>query len=247
MAFLRWRHQQGRVLLLAAALVVLGDTLLIALIIARVPYTKIDWDAYMEQVAGFRAGERNYAELQGDTGPLVYPAGFLYIYSAIQYLTGGAVFPAQIFFGALYVLNLCIVLLIYMRTTVVPWWVLFLLSLSKRVHSIFVLRLFNDSVATTLVNASILLFQSQCWYLGMLLFSFAVSVKMNVLLYAPGLLLVLLKALSLGGVLVALFIAAALQVLLGWPFLWSYPVAYISRAFNLGRVFIHFWFVTVLL
>lgn len=41
-------------------------------------------------------GERNYSNLKGDTGPLVYPAGFLYIYSGIQYVTGGQVFNAQV-------------------------------------------------------------------------------------------------------------------------------------------------------
>jgi alpha-1,3-mannosyltransferase len=34
--------------------------------------TKIDWPAYMQQVDGFRAGERDYSKLEGDTGPLVY-------------------------------------------------------------------------------------------------------------------------------------------------------------------------------
>lgn len=34
--------------------------------------------------------------MKGDTGPLVYPAGFLYIYSGIQYVTGGQVYPAQV-------------------------------------------------------------------------------------------------------------------------------------------------------
>lgn len=41
--------------------------------------------------------ERDYSKLKGDTGPLVYPAGFLYIYSAIQYVTGGEVYPAQVY------------------------------------------------------------------------------------------------------------------------------------------------------
>lgn len=58
--------------------------------------TKIDWDAYMAQVSGFLGGEREYGRLKGDTGPLVYPAGFLYVYSAVQTLTGGQVFPAQV-------------------------------------------------------------------------------------------------------------------------------------------------------
>lgn len=51
---------------------------------------------WVGQVTGFLAGERNYAELHGDTGPLVYPAGFLYVYSGIRYITRGAVFPAQV-------------------------------------------------------------------------------------------------------------------------------------------------------
>ena len=49
-----------------------------------------------KQVDGFIEGERDYSNLKGDTGPLVYPAGFLYIYSAIQYVTGGQVYPAQV-------------------------------------------------------------------------------------------------------------------------------------------------------
>ncbi|XWS46679.1 hypothetical protein CRYUN_Cryun14cG0088400 [Craigia yunnanensis] len=32
-----------------------------------------------------------------------------------------------------------------------------------------------------------------------------------------------------------------LQIVLGLPFLVAYPIEYISQAFNLGRVFIHFW------
>ncbi|KAL6968485.1 dolichyl-P-Man:Man5GlcNAc2-PP-dolichol alpha-1,3-mannosyltransferase [Sarracenia purpurea var. burkii] len=94
------------------------DVLLVSLIIAYVPYTKIDWDAYMSQVHGFLEGERDYRNLNGDTGPLVYPAGFLYIYSAMQFLTGGQVYPAQILFGILYISNLAIVLFIYVKTDV---------------------------------------------------------------------------------------------------------------------------------
>ncbi|XP_058200135.1 dol-P-Man:Man(5)GlcNAc(2)-PP-Dol alpha-1,3-mannosyltransferase isoform X2 [Rhododendron vialii] len=196
----------------------LVDALLVSLIIAYVPYTKIDWDAYMSQVSGFLEGERDYRNLEGDTGPLVYPAGFLYIYSAIQFVTGGQVYPAQL-----------------------PWWALSLLCLSKRVHSIFVLRLFNDCFAMTLLHAAFCSFLYQKWHLGLVIFSGAVSVKMNVLLYAPPLLLLMLKAMDIAGVFSALAGAALVQILLGLPFLLANPIAYLSRAFNLGRVFIHFW------
>ena len=49
--------------------------------------TEIDWNAYMQEVKGFLDGERNYFNIAGDTGPLVYPAGFLYIFSGIYYIT----------------------------------------------------------------------------------------------------------------------------------------------------------------
>ncbi|PRQ26341.1 putative dolichyl-P-Man:Man(5)GlcNAc(2)-PP-dolichol alpha-1,3-mannosyltransferase [Rosa chinensis] len=224
----------------ASALLVF-DAVLTALIIAYVPYTKIDWDAYMSQVNGFLGGERDYSNLKGDTGPLVYPAGFLYAYSAIQYVTGSQVHPAQILFGVLYTINLGIMFYIYVKTDVVPWWALALLCLSKRVHSIFVLRLFNDCLAMLLLHASLASFLHQRWHLGLIIFSGAVSIKMNVLLYAPPLLLLMLKAMDISGVISALFGAALVQILLGLPFIMSHPFAYISGAFNLGRVFIHFW------
>lgn len=38
----------------------------------------------------------DYAKLKGDTGPLVYPAGFVYLFSWLHNVTGGAIFPAQV-------------------------------------------------------------------------------------------------------------------------------------------------------
>jgi hypothetical protein len=36
---------------------------------------------------GFLSGELDYFKMKGDTGPLVYPAGFVYLYSALYYIT----------------------------------------------------------------------------------------------------------------------------------------------------------------
>ncbi|KAL0744802.1 hypothetical protein Bca101_101433 [Brassica carinata] len=189
---------------------IVADAILVALIIAYVPYTKIDWDAYMSQVSGFLGGEREYGSLKGDTGPLVYPAGFLYVYSAVQNLTGGQVYPAQILFGVLYIANLSIVLFIYLKTPDVVWC-----HGGRYLYSV---------------------------YPSEYIPSFgAVSIKMNVLLYAPPLLLLLLKAMNIIGVLSALAGAALVQILVGLPFLLAYPVSYLANAFDLGRVFIHFW------
>jgi hypothetical protein len=49
--------------------------------------TEIDWIAYMQEVEGYLNGERNYSNLKGDTGPLVYPAGFVYVFSVLRWMT----------------------------------------------------------------------------------------------------------------------------------------------------------------
>ncbi len=45
----------------------------------------------MQEVEGVLAGDFNYYNLHGDTGPLVYPAGFVYIYALLHWATGGGV------------------------------------------------------------------------------------------------------------------------------------------------------------
>lgn len=76
---------------------------------------------------------------------------------------------------------------------VVPPWALGLLCLSKRLHSIYVLRLFNDGVAMLLAYAATALLLESRWRGAALVYSAAVSVKMNVLLMAPPVLAVMLK------------------------------------------------------
>ncbi|CAG8441423.1 8357_t:CDS:2 [Ambispora leptoticha] len=80
--------------------------------------TEIDWIAYMQQVSGFLDGERDYLKLKGDTGPLVYPAGFLYFYSALYYITseGADIRLAQYIFAGIYIVTLTIVFAIYSRS-----------------------------------------------------------------------------------------------------------------------------------
>lgn len=115
------------------------------------------------------------------------------------------------------------------------------LLFSKRIHSLFVLRMFNDCVAVAISNVALLLFTHHQWRLGCFLYSVAVSVKMNILLQSPGLLLVLLLATGINETVVCLSICAGVQVFLALPFLSTYPIEYLSRSFELGRVFMYKW------
>ncbi|GAB5576613.1 dol-P-Man:Man(5)GlcNAc(2)-PP-Dol alpha-1 [Prionailurus iriomotensis] len=206
--------------------------------------TEIDWKAYMAQVEGVINGTYDYTQLQGDTGPLVYPAGFVYIFMGLYYATGRGtdIRMAQHIFAVLYLATLLLVFLIYHQTCKVPPFVFFFMCCaSYRVHSIFVLRLFNDPVAMALLFLSINLLLAQRWGWGCCCFSLAVSVKMNVLLFAPGLLFLLLMQFGFRGALPKLGICAVLQVVLGLPFLLENPIGYLSRSFDLGRQFLFRW------
>jgi len=232
-------------------------------IIQKVAYTEIDWQAYMEQTETFHNGERDYYQIKGGTGPLVYPAGFLYLFDILRLVTnhGSDIAMAQYIFLGFYMLTQGAVLYIYSQqtrllrrttmkqsnSTMIVWsWRLAMtvLCLSKRVHSIYLLRLFNDGPTMLLCYVSIALFVKQYWNAGCLVFSWAVSIKMNVLLFAPGLLLLLLQISdgSLYTVLRRLVLFCALpQAVLGAPFLTSHPVAYLRKAFELDREFFYQW------
>lgn len=64
---------------------------------------------------------------------------------------------------------------------------------------------------------------------------------MNILLFAPGLLVLLLESHGFLGALGKLLICALPQLILAAPFLLANPVGYIVRSFNLGRQFLFKW------
>jgi len=260
----------------------------------------------MEEVTAFQNGELDYMNIRGGTGPLVYPAGFLYLYSFFKWVAsstmqvgdgggGGThqserndIFVVQVLFCILYVMNAAVVLSIYsivirnernriissttasatdvdasattddsedekskssarmmMKNSHIIWsWRIGmgLMCLSKRIHSIFILRLFNDAPCMFLFYISVYLFLQSKMKLGCVFFSLAVSIKMNIFLFAPGLLLLLIQCSSSWvGTVGYLSICAGVQLLLGAPFLLTYPVSYIRKAFEFDRVFFFKW------
>lgn len=82
----------------------------------------------MEQIEQYVAGERDYTQIKGGTGPLVYPAAHVYIYWALYHITnkGTDILMAQRIFGVLYLGTLAIVMACYRRAKVDSRPILFL-------------------------------------------------------------------------------------------------------------------------
>lgn len=197
----------------------------------------------MEEVGAWLGGESDYAKIRGGTGPLVYPAGFLYVYGALRWVSGdggalatpGALARVQLVFLALYCATHWVVLRVMGRVRAgVPALALLLLT-SYRLHSLYTLRLFNDTWAMVGVYAAVALCSEGRWLAGVLAWSAGVSVKMNGLLLLPALGLVLLR--NTGPLRTSLYLAAGvgLQGVLGLPFLTTHPRSYLHKAFELGR------------
>ena len=64
-------------------------------------------------------GERDYRELKGQTGPLVYPAGFVYVFAFLHKVTrGGGIAAGQAAFTAVYLVAQAVVLWLYVKAQV---------------------------------------------------------------------------------------------------------------------------------
>jgi alpha-1,3-mannosyltransferase len=74
----------------------------------------------MQQTTQFLNGERDYTKIRGDTGPLVYPAGHVYIYTVLNALTRGGedILTAQVLFAGLYLATLIVVAATYRQAGV---------------------------------------------------------------------------------------------------------------------------------
>jgi alpha-1,3-mannosyltransferase len=64
---------------------------------------------------------------------------------------------------------------------------------------------------------------------------------MNILLYFPGIVLVLIKQLGLLQTLLHLFNMLLMHLIIAYPFLFAHPRTYLAGAFNLSRQFLFKW------
>ncbi|GET93276.1 alpha-1,3-mannosyltransferase, putative [Leishmania tarentolae] len=228
-----------------------AEAVVILAVILTMPYTEINWKAYMEGVEGFLAGDVDYRNLKNGTGPLVYPGGFVWVYSVLYYLTkkGEAVELAQWLHAGVYLVTLTMVLRLY-TSSGLTWKTIIPLFVSKRIRSLYVLQLSSDCWAMLFLFAAVSFIagrpsravtRSRQWFIGCLCYSFAVSIKMDILLFAPGMLYVMLRTLPFWRVVWNLFVCAALQVAVSLPFLVYDYRAYLAKSVKLDCGLIEQW------
>lgn len=244
--------------LIVGFLFLLIESIAMKVIINSVSFTDIDYEAYMEQIQMItKDGELDYSKIRGGTGPLVYPAGHVWLYRLMYTLTNGVedVRNGQIAFRYLYLANLGLQFACYHMLEVPPWCSA-LACFSKRLHSIYVLRLFNDCFTTLFVTLTCTCFiicatkfanDVNRRYIGAIVgsifYSMAVSIKMNAMLYLPGVLLsiYILNEGQLLRSLACVMIIIVWQVLVGYQFIFAEAVSYFQCAFNFGRQFTYQW------
>ncbi|KAK0643875.1 glycosyltransferase family 58 protein [Cercophora newfieldiana] len=219
-----------------------ADALLCGLVIWKIPYTEIDWVAYMEQISQFLSGERDYTKIRGGTGPLVYPAAHVYTYTGLYHLTdeGKNIFFAQQLFALLYLTTLTVVMACYWKAKAPPY-VFPLLILSKRLHSIFVLRCFNDCFAVFFLWLAIFSLQNRSWQPAAVFYTWGLGIKMSLLLTLPAVGIILFLGSGLYSSILLAVMMGLVQVLIGIPFLVNNPWGYLGKAFEFSRQFFFKW------
>jgi alpha-1,3-mannosyltransferase len=123
----------------------------------------------------------------------------------------------------------------------VPPYLILALGISKRLHSIFLLRCFNDPIAMLFMFGCILAMTYRRWALSTVLFSVALSIKMNVLLFFPAFGILLWQVIGAYKTFAHIGLMVLVQLGLAYPFLKEYPVSYFSKAFEFSRVFDYTW------
>lgn len=117
--FMEFIHSWNLVKLLIAV-----DVVINVLVIRNVNYTEIDWSTYMAQVKQVFNSSNfnfNYTQIEGPTGPLVYPAGHLYVFYLLKELTEGGsnIRMAQYIFACIYIAQIYLVYKIYSHKRVI--------------------------------------------------------------------------------------------------------------------------------
>lgn len=230
-------------------------------------YTEIDFKTYIQQIQLIYEGEYDYKKIKGDTGPIVYPAGHVLIYQMINKFLfyDQNINKVQKLFACVLSLTNVLASFCYLQVTTIPPWIICMLLMSKRIFSIYILRLFNDCFTTLFMIITTLLLQKAsyyhkkkfetCFLLGLfatICYSICTTIKMNSLLYFPIFFLIIFFLFGENLILTSLSFLTFLivQIIIGWKFLVLFDYTekgnlirynYITSSFDFQRSFLYQW------
>lgn len=112
---------------------------------------------------------------------------------------------------------------------------------SRRLHSIFVLRMFNDCITMPIMHLCIYAALMEQWTLSSVMFGLALTTKMNVLLFYPALLMLQMARIPRRSLVLNQAAILMIQTVVAIPFLRVNPKGYLSLAYNVNREFQWVW------
>jgi alpha-1,3-mannosyltransferase len=116
------------------------------------------------------------------------------------------------------------------------------LACSRRLHSIFMLRCFNDCFAIAFTYLAIYcLMKGQRVIMCLVLYSIGISIKMSALLYLPALLMNLNFHFGMIKTIGCAILLIVFQLMIGIEFILHDKDAYFGKAFEFSRVFMFKW------
>jgi alpha-1,3-mannosyltransferase len=80
----------------------------------------------------------------------------------------------------------------------------------------------------------------QKWNWAAVFYSIGLSIKMNLLLFSPGLALIYYQSRGILGSLVSFMVVLLIQFIFAYPF-WDYLDIYFKNAFDFSRTFLYTW------
>ncbi|GAM29288.1 hypothetical protein SAMD00019534_124640 [Acytostelium subglobosum LB1] len=201
-----------------------------------------DWPAHIHHVEQWlnapsaqKSLDFDYSHFMHYHGPCTYPAGFMYLYTLLYYITGhGSLQVFQLVWAVMESVNFVVIKKLCDRLNL-PTILAILPIASNRLHLYNVRVVINDFPSTLLLHVALLLIIDRRYISFSILYSFVVSLKLNYIFYAPAILLIFLRTMPLNSVIINLSLMALVQIILGLPFLMANPVAYISIAYDFSR------------
>ena len=205
---------------------------------------EVDWKSYVEIIEMIINGEYDYGLIKGENGYCVYPAGFVYEFYFIYYMTSRGK-PIISLFLFLFVFFIMTYVIFKVYDSVLPKeynWIKIFCAVSTNVEHSVINHRFNDSLAMTPLYLCLFFLinnQKKGLYYATFFYALALSTKTNILLYLPGLIYIFTKIKGPIFAIIQLIIIILFQFIIGYPFIKVSAANYFGKTYDFSREFLY--------